>query len=407
MALSSRAKASIARVFASVLCCAASACDPNYIDIISRSDNSDPCAALDAAACAANTADGCAFQPSPTGCSSSDVTCGAGVCASGDPFVRASGEALFLHGKPFTFLGTVSWGLAWSDTCQVSKYPSQAAALGPTFDEFAAMHLSALRVWAFQSSAGDRGNDFSHLDALVNAARATGVRLILVLENMHPDCSSGVTLDDQWFASGYKSPYGKYALSYRDYVTGVVSHFSNEPTIMAWELMHEAGGNDFNALDAFAADMTALIRKLDTHHLIALGTENGTSPATSADGDPSNYFRLQSHPDVDLLDVHDFDLAGQFPAQFARCQQVAHALGKPIFAGATAVNLVDTSASSFELRAEQLDGKLQAAFQANFRGFLVYDYVPGWTTAKFDFDTRPTEPLSGPGGLLDQRAPKY
>ena len=76
---------------------------------------------------------------------------------------------------------------------------------------------------------------------------------------MQTTAAPGV-LDDTWFASGYKSPYGSYALSYRDYVAGLVAHFQSEPTIMAWELMHEASGEQFAALDAFAEDMTTLIR---------------------------------------------------------------------------------------------------------------------------------------------------
>jgi mannan endo-1,4-beta-mannosidase len=381
-------------------------CDGRYIDIIGRAD--DPCASLSATECAADTEDGCAFQPNPTGCLPTDDACGAGVCASGDPFVRRSGEALFLHGAPFTFVGTVSWGIAWADNgCQIASYSSQQAALPPTFDELAAMHTSVLRFWAFQAYAGTSGSDFSHFDRLVTAARAAGVRLIPVLENMHIDCSSGDTLDDTWFASGYKSPYGSYTLSYRDYVAGLVAHFRDEPTIMAWELMHEASGSDFSAFDGFTDDMSTLVRNADPNHLIALGLDNGTSDATSNSGDKSNYFGLQNRPELDLIDVHDFDVVDALPTQLARCQAIAHTLGKPIFAGATGLQLADSTAASLQLRAGQLENKLEAAFQANFRGFLVYDYVPGWIKPYYDFDTRAGEPLSGPGGVLDQHAPKY
>ena len=392
-----------------VLLLALVGCDSHYIDIISRPDASDPCAPLSADPCAADTRDGCAFQPNHTGCSSSNPACGAGMCASGDPFVRRSGEALFLHGKPFTFVGTVSWGIAWADDgCQISKYQSQQAALGPTFDELAAMHTTVLRFWAFQAYAGASGADFSHFDRVVDAARAAGVRLIPVLENMHVDCSSGIIPDDAWFAGGYTKPYGSYTLSYRDYVTGLVTHFRDEPTIMAWELMQEAGGNDFAALDGFAADMSARVRAAAPNQRISLGLDNGDTPATSTDGDPSNYFRLQNRSELDLIDVHDFFSPDDaLPAKIARCQVIAHTLGKPIFAGATGLELVDTTAQSFQLRAEQIEQKLEAAFNAELRGFLLYDYRPGWTKAYLDFDSRAGEPLAGPGGVLDQHAPKY
>jgi hypothetical protein len=402
----SRAKVRVswALVASSVL--AMLGCDARHIDIIDRA--ADPCAALSADSCAADTEDGCAFQPNPTGCASSDPTCGAGVCASGDPFVRRSGEALFLHGAPFTFVGTVSWGLAWADSgCQVAAYSSQQAALEPTFDALAAMHTTMLRFWAFQAYAGASGTDFSHFDRLVDAARAAGVRLIPVLENMHVDCSSGITPDDSWFAGGYEAPYGSYALSYRDYVAGLVAHFRDEPTIVAWELMHEATGSAFASLDGFAGDMTTLIRNADPNHLIALGLDDGDSDATSTDGATSNYYRLQNRDELDLVDVHDFSTTDGLPAQLVLCQTIAHALGKPIFAGATGVKLSDTSAASFEQRSAQIQGKLEASFAASYRGFLVYDYVPSWPSPYYDFDSRAGEPLAGPGGVLDQHAPKY
>ncbi len=383
------------------------ACDARVIDAIGRTD--DPCAALSADQCAADTQDGCSLQPNPTGCLSSDPSCGAGVCAGGDPFVRRTGEALFLHEAPYSFLGTVSWGLAWADgLCEVSQYSSQADALGPVFDELAAMHVSVLKFWAFQSYAGASGTDYSHFDALVTRARSAGVRLLPVLENMHTDCSSGDARDDTWFATGYQSPYGSYALSYRDYVTGLVTHFRDEPTIIGWELMHEAGGTQFSALDGFIGDMTTLISATDPNHLIAVGLNDGDTPATSADGSPSNYFQLQNRTEIDLIDVHDFSASDQaLPAQLVQCQGVAQALKKVIFAGATAVELNDTTAASFTLRAGQISQKIEAAQANDFRGLLVYDYVPAWPSPYYDFDSRAGEPLAGPNGVIDRFAPRF
>jgi mannan endo-1,4-beta-mannosidase len=265
-----------------------------------------------------------------------------------------------------------------------------------------------LRFWAFQSYAGASGMDFSHFDRLVVAARAAGVRLIPVLENMQHDCSSGAALDDTWFASGYKSPYGNYALSYRDYVSALVTHFRSEPTIIAWELMHEASGDQFAALDAFAEDMTTLIRAADTNHLIALGLNNGDSAATSTDGDPSNYVKLQDRAEVDLVDVQDFNAPGEpLPAQVALCRSLTHALGKVAFMGASAATLSDASSAAMKVRASEIASKLDAALAAEFRGFLVYDYAPKWQSPSYEFDSRPGEPLAGPNGVLAQRAPQY
>ncbi|MES1177438.1 MAG: hypothetical protein ABUL62_24160 [Myxococcales bacterium] len=391
-------------------------CGTRYADVIvlgagagGGDAGGDVCLTHGAAECLLDTAHGCSFQPSPVGCLSSDLSCAGGQCRADDPFVHRFGESLFLHNDPFRFMGTVSWWISWqAGGCQVGAYPSQEAALTPTFDELAKMRMSGLRFWAFQSYAGASGTDYSHFDRVVARARAAGVRLMPVLESMYADCSASPARDDAWFASGYKSPYGSYALSYRDYVTGLVTHFRDEPTIFAWEMMHEAGGGDFARLDAFTGDISSLIRNIDHNHLIALGVNNGNTAATSTEGENSNYFKLHAHDGIDLLDVHDFGNPDDAePDQVARCRAIAHDLHKPIFVGAGAVDLADTSASAYAQRADRLSRKIEAARSDAFAGYFVYDYVPGWTNLTFDFDARPEEPLAGANGVLAQQAAKF
>jgi hypothetical protein len=191
-------------------------------------------------------------------------------------------------------------------------------------------------------------------------------------------------------------------------VIGLVTHFRDEPTIFAWELMHEAGGNSFAALDGFAQDMSSLVRGIDAKHLIVLGVNNGNSAATSTGGDNSNYFKLNAHDNIDLLDVHDFAAVDDAePAPVARCRAIARDLHKPIFLGAGAVELSGTSASAYTQRAGRLSRKIDAAQSDAFAGYLVYDYVPNWTVLDFDFDTRSEEPLAGPNGILAQHAMQF
>jgi hypothetical protein len=383
-------------------------CGTQFSDPIQRLPEErpeDPCAARSSKSeCLAEP--GCTFQPNAPGCDPSDPACRAGACRSGDPFVRRFGDALLLHDAPYRFVGTVSWGLAWSDACQISSLEGPEQALTRTFSDLSAMRASVLKVWAFQSFAGEDGRDYASFDRIVDAARRAGVRLILVLENHHADCTSGGARSDAWYAGGYGAPYGDYTLSYAEYVAGLVEHFRDEPTIVAWELMHEARGEDFAALDSFAGGVSALIRSRDPNHLIALGTDAGDSPATSRAGTPSNYRRLHEHQGIDLLDVHDFaDESTPFPTSFSELVTISSALDKPIFAGATAVELTDATASAFELRARRIEEKLASANDAGFVGFLVYDYYPDWSEPGRQFDGRAEEPLAGPGGVLARHAP--
>jgi mannan endo-1,4-beta-mannosidase len=361
---------------------------------------------LTASDCSTDSAHGCAFQPNAVGCHAADPTCAAGTCMTGDPFVRRSGATLWLHGAPFSFLGAVSWGIAGTTgTCRVSSFSTQEDALIRSFDDMVDMRASAFRIWAFQSYAGPSGRDYSSFDRVVSYARRAGVRLIMVLENNWADCTEGGQRNDAWFAAGYRAPYGSYALSLSDYAQGLVSHFRDEPTILAWEIMHEATADDFNALDAFAQDMSSVIRSADPNHLISLGAENGTAPGTSNADDPSNYQKLHDHPNIDIIDVHDLNAPDvALPTTMSRDAAIAAALGKPIFAGASAVALAGTSPDDFAARGDAVTRKLSSAFAAGYVGFLIYDYYPEWSSAGWEFDGRSGEPLAGLTGLLGKNA---
>jgi len=357
--------------------------------------------------CTNDTVHGCSFQPNAVGCHAGEPSCNDGLCRGGDPFVRRYGAALWLHDAPYSFLGAVSWAVAGDASgCRVTTYPSQAAALTRTFDDFADMRVTALRLWAFQSYAGPSGTDYASFDRVVAHARRAGVRLIMVLENYHSDCTVGGQRDDAWFAGGYRAPYGTYALSYLDYVRGLVARYRDEPTIFAWELMHEAEADDFAALDGFASEVSAQIRVLAPHQLIALGADSGNSRATNGTGQPSSFQRLHDHPDIDLLDVHDYNAPEvALTSAMLRDQSIAVALGKPIFVGASAVTLTGSNTAAFASRGDVLTRKIEAALNGGFAGLMIYDYYPAWQAVGWSFDGRREDPLSGAGGIIAQHAP--
>jgi mannan endo-1,4-beta-mannosidase len=387
-------------------------CSTEYADPIRGSEGTsggDPCVTwTDVASCRADSARGCSFQPNPVGCVSTDPTCGPGTCLSGDPFVRRTGESLSLRGRPYTFVGALCWGLAWAEgSCTLGTLPNQEVAIQRTFDDLVRMRANALKIFAFQRFAGPSGRDYSSFDRIVTAARRAGVRLVFVLENHNPICSRGPERADAWYDRGYAAPYDGYTLSFTDYVQGLVDHFRDEPTILAWELMHEARASDFAALDRFAQATSALVRATDPNHLIALGLDNGeVLPGNSRFGNPSNYQRLNAHPALDLLDVHDF--SGD-PAPLTQDQltiaQIARTLKKPVFAGASAVRLFDGSNAALQGRARIFDDKIAGALGSGFAGFLIFDYFPDWVVPQWEFDARPEEPLAGPAGVIARNAP--
>jgi mannan endo-1,4-beta-mannosidase len=364
--------------------------------------------------CVADTAHGCTVQPNTAGCLTTDATCTELTCQGGDPFVRRTGQTLRLHDEPYRFVGVNNWGIAWdADGCKIGEFATQDAALARMFDDLVAMKVSVARLWAFQSFAGSTGRDYSSFDNVVHYARRANIRLVLVLENMWADgCTPGERRDDAWFATGYLAPYSNYALSYSDYVLGLVNHFKDEPTILAWELMHEAGAEDFVALDGFVSQMSALIRKNDPNHLIASGVGGGDTAATNQAGNPSNFYALHAHTTVDLIDHHDFnnpDVA--FTEDEQTTLNIAQLLNKPLFFGALGIPVANSTVA-FELRATQAKAKFDAAFENGFVGALMYDYYPDWTTTSasattLSFDSRASDPIGGPTGVIAQAATRF
>lgn len=383
----------------------AAACDTHFADpVVGAAPDENPCAQWTTAqSCASDVDHGCTFQPNRVGCDPAE--CPAATCRDGDPFVRRAGRNLWLNDSPYRFIGVNAWGIAYSSDCRFGGFENQDQALARAFHDLASMRVSVLRFWAFQSFAGESGTDYAAFDRIVSSARRAGVRLIFVLENMHADCSRGGQRNDDWFRSGYASPYGGYALSLRDYATGLVQHFRDEPTVLAWELIHEASGSDFSAMDGFVSDMSNTIRTNDPNHLIIAGMNNGDSPATLADGPSSNYAALHAHPSVDMLDVHDFNTPGTpFTSLEFSNQAIGVALNKPTFVGAIGIILRDSSTEALLQRGNQIAAKLDAAFANGVAGALVYDYYPDWIGPGLSFDARSDDPLGGPNGVMASRS---
>ena len=70
------------------------------------------------------------------GCHAGDPDCPTGICRGGDLFVRRTGRTLWLHDAPYSFVGSVSWGIAWDPQgCRVTSLADHEEALARTFDD--------------------------------------------------------------------------------------------------------------------------------------------------------------------------------------------------------------------------------------------------------------------------------
>ncbi len=338
---------------------------------------------------------------------------------SGSGFVQRSGTHFVLDGQPFRFVGINEYEAANTPggyTCHdVSS--DMTTYLDQMFQSVSTeAGGKVLRFWAFQSYTNG-GTDWTGIDRVIATAKANGFKVIPVLENQWADCTLGGYKYDTWYSSGYKSPYGGYALSYRDYVGRIVARYKNEPTIMAWMLMNEAeskstsGASDPTALYNFTVDMSGYIKSLDPNHLVTLGVlADQGQPGTEGD----NFTKLHAISTIDFAEVHDYGfdteaLPGSSSGTLnASCTDSSLAcnmarallvLGKPFVIGEAGIKAGSGYTYTLSQRASLFDAKIAAQWNNGGSGYLIW----WWQTASTGYDGY----AFGPGDPLNSVLYKY
>lgn len=318
----------------------------------------------------------------------------AGSRAIGGPsFVTARDGRLYLEGRRFRFIGVNVYSLASfpPDSC---KYFCGIAhtdqGVRDIMREVAEMGGNVIRIDAYQSFT-EGGRDFSRLDFVIAEARKRGIRLILTLENQWHDCTQGGYKYAEWYRSGYQRPYGAYRLSFTDYVRLIVRRYRDEPTILMWQVMNEAesqsrfGVADPYVLLSFAEEMVILIKDIDPRHLLSFGTSGVERPGSGG----VYYAMLSNIAGIDVIEAHDYgDDRESLPEDIRQAQAVARRAGKPFFVGEVGIS---SPPLSREERARLVLDKLEAGWDADFDGILVWSYRAGDGTNR-DFDA--SDPLA-------------
>ena len=312
-----------------------------------------------------------------------------------DPgFVTVRDGRLYLGGERFRFVGVNVYSLASFPPGSGKYFCGRAHSdrdVAEIMSEVAAMGGGVIRLSAYQAFT-EGGTDFSRLDLIVSEARRHGLRLILTLENQWSDCTAGGYKRPDWYRSGYRSPYGGYPLSFVDYVRLIVSRYRDEPAILMWQVMNEAesvtgwGAAAPAELLAFAGHMAALVKSLDHRHPLSLGTNSIDRPGTDRD----DFSALADVVAVDVIDAHDYDDELEpLPGDVREALVIAGLAGKPFFIGEVGIQ---SPPFSRERRSELTRRKLEAAWNADVDGILIWSYRAGDGTNR-DFDAR--DPLAG------------
>src|SRR5215210_2994210 len=237
-----------------------------------------------------------------------------GVRAARRGFVSTDGARFLIDGQPFRFTGA---------NVSVMYRDEDREHMPETMREAARDGLRVVRVWAFGEGGEDGitavGNDkndwprkhrfrpapdrwnedeFVHLDRVIAEAARNNLRVQLCLTNWWRD-TGGITQYLYWAgikdAADDRQPFGinmeramlfytnevtrrlyrehvERIVTRRNTVTGVL--YRDDPVIMGYELMNEAQAPTGRWAErrAWVAEMSAFVKSLDPHHLVAPGT---------------------------------------------------------------------------------------------------------------------------------------
>jgi mannan endo-1,4-beta-mannosidase len=316
------------------------------------------------------------------------------------PFVERVGTGLTLEGKPYRFTGMNIYNANSGGNCWYAM--SSGPTLGDSLDAIGS-GKEAFRAWFFQSLATAGGQrDWSAFDHTLSVAHAHGVKVIVSLTNQWGDCEAGGYKTDSWYTTGYKQLDPGGTVSYRNWVSEVVSRYRNDPTILAWQLINEAEVKPSRdavdcspgaaaTLKSFATDVSGLIKSIDPNHLVSLGTMGGGQCGAQS----TEYQDLHNVPSIDLCEYHDYQASEPMPGDQWNGLQVridqCKALGKPLFVGETGIVPNDVG-GTLEARADALDAKLRAQFAAGIVGDLAWAWSALGSTLD-DYDVGGGDPV--------------
>jgi mannan endo-1,4-beta-mannosidase len=259
------------------------------------------------------------------------------------PFVKVKGAQFILNEKPYYYIGTNFWyGTILASSGSYGNRPRllreldfmkehgitnirvQAGAEGPDNEPY--------RVTPSLQTAPGKYNDemLDGLDFLLSEMGRRGQHAILFLNNSW-DWSGGFAQYVNWNGKG-EIPYPmvkpntwrqfmNYAAQFlncdecqkqfRDYVRFLLNRtnrytgtkYTNDPAIMTWEIGNEPRAfsiENIPALEKYIRETAALIREIDTNHLITTGSEGSWGCENSLDA----FERIHAQPDIDYLTMH-------------------------------------------------------------------------------------------------------
>jgi mannan endo-1,4-beta-mannosidase len=345
-------------------------------------------------------------------------------------FVRAQNAQFVLDGQRFDFVGTVAFALLAGKIYGIESFTHDVIAAAR------ANNFRVVRTWGYflgrpeSIEPAPRQYNESALQALdwvIKQFDDAGIRLVVPLFGRY-DNFGGMLTYAQWVGRGpdlvafYTDPNAK-AL-YKDYVRMLLNRtnvytgrqYKNEPTILAWELADEPNLPDVdrsgNIFHAWASEMAAFVKSVDSNHLLGTGEEGydtslaGYSDVASVyngnfwllDGNKGmSYTRNTAIPHIDYGTFKFYPELWLMPGKAASGAawirdhvRIARALGKPVV-----FSEFGDSATWHADDPAVLDAWLTALDQEGGGGAQFWQLVaPGWWCDQFCVTHPPSTRIS-------------
>ncbi|MFT3716330.1 MAG: beta-mannosidase [Gordonia sp. (in: high G+C Gram-positive bacteria)] len=320
--------------------------------------------------------------------------------------VTATAKGLQLDGKAWwpTGFNAYQLGTDWS----LNVGCGAQVDLDQYFDALPPRSLTRFSLFAPFTQRKDNGKaDFSRIDDVFAAATRHDQLVLPVLAAGDGSCDGEKFRDHDFYTGGWKTAKESVHGTYADWVRTAVDRWKDEPMLVGWTAMGEAepgvcGTGDCKdyrnrtcpadataVLRTFFDETGALIRSIDSTHLLFAGLTGGGQCGTAGD----QYATVGASDGIDVLEYHDYTLTDPVPDTEsipARIEQ-ATKLGKPLFVAELgyeggSCRPLDERASALRARIEELRGHGVA-------GVLAWSYVPDPRPSECTLDIGPGDPL--------------
>ncbi|MFC0242575.1 glycoside hydrolase 5 family protein [Rhodopseudomonas telluris] len=263
-------------------------------------------------------------------------------------FVKTSGTAFMLDGRPFYVTGVNNHYLTFGSRREVLSVLDDAVALGAnvvrTFLQpvIGSLDGSRATIWAWRSSSdasnlgvggtyllywdhvagamaiNDGPDGMAKVDFLLAESAKRNLKLIIAFLDFW-DYTGGSQQMRAWYGSTDKAGFffddPRPKADYRRWVAHVVGRvnsltgmtYRDDPTIMAWELMNEGNAVPETLRLAWSAEMSAYVKSLDPNHLVGSGHAGAIDRMSDLAVQSLDFGTWHGYPLYYKLSVRQFD----------------------------------------------------------------------------------------------------